>query len=157
MEQSLKDGWESNEPGRFDLARNSRAFHLVKRKKSMGEALTSNEEIVLKKPLRERKISMPVNMEELPKISNKDIKGKKGIPETNTKIKKDTIEKPLVINNEYQIDLNKPNLPTLNLHTALNIRKFLSYCYDERTIEKELLSELKPISNIYNIFRFINT
>jgi len=137
-EQSLKDCWEADEVGRSELAKTSRFCYLVRQKKSMGEALNGNEEKILKAPPRQRKLSMPVNLDELPKINNnkdKDIPKGKISKNVEKNLKKD-VDKPIV-NQEYLLDLNKPNLPTLDLHTALNIRKFLSYCYDNRTIEKD--------------------
>ena len=143
-EQNLKDGWETAEPGRSELAKTSRQFYLVRKKKSMGEAISEKEEKVLKMPPRERKLSLQKNLEELPKIKSKENNLLKRRDSNNVKKKEENL-KP-VVNHEYQTDFNKTNLPTLQLHTALDIRNFLSYCYDERTIKKD--SDIKPSKSI---------
>ncbi len=141
-EQALKDGWEVAEPGRAELANKARLQYIVTRKKSLGEKLNEEDKKVLKLPPRIRKISMPANPEDLPKISSRDnLKGKKErIIDKRKEPEKEKLQLSAI---DHQIDLNKPNLPTLRMHTSTNIRTFISYCYEERVNRFETVKESK--------------
>ena len=80
-EEALKNAWEVEEPGRSNRAKKARMLFLAQDKQKKGKMLNDEELLILKQPFRERKLSMPVIMDELPKIANKlnkaDIKDNK--------------------------------------------------------------------------------
>lgn len=140
-EQALKDSWEISSLGRAERAKKARFLHLVKEKRNLGEILSEEEEKVLHLPLRERKKSVPNFDEFIPKLNDKD-KNKK--VDKKDKEKEKQVEP--ILNPEYNLNLDKLNLPIADQHTSKNLKEFLHYCHSERQLIKQKASENSKIT-----------
>ena len=151
-EKEIISSWEEKEPGRAELAKNSRKRFLLQQKLTNGNQL-SEEETNFLKIQRVRKTFNKANEEE----KEDDKKGKKKVEKVDK-----TKKKGKEIQEKSEADKEKENFANLNLninyekktssvqqHSSLFIKNFLSYAYDNRmlTYNSNYEQEDKELNN----------
>jgi hypothetical protein len=151
-EKEIISSWEEKEPGRAELAKNSRKRFLLQQKLTNGNEL-SEEETNFLKVQRVRKTFNKANEEE----KEDDKKGKKKVEKVDKSKKKGK-----EIQEKTEAEKEKENFANLNLninyekktssvqhHSSLFIKNFLSYAYDNRmlTYNSNYEQEDKELNN----------
>ena len=150
-EKEIISSWEEKEPGRAELAKKSRKRFLLQQKLANGNQL-SEEEVNF---LKEQRIRKVFNKPEEEKEDDK--KGKKKVEKVDKSKKKGK-----EIQEKSEADKDKENFANLNLninyekktssvqnHSSLFIKNFLSYAYDNRmlTYNSNYEQEDKELNN----------
>ena len=157
-EQTMKNGWEEQEPGRANLAKISRKRYLLEKIKKEGGEIKNDEDIELLKTKRIKKTTKEKE-EEQQNINNNTKNPKKKIGATNTKVqinsKKEENKKEEIISHaklNFLLNTNKslPKITEINhKHKSLYIKNYLEYAYSKRTLRLSTVNDqyLKIINN----------
>lgn len=144
-ERSLKEGWEQNEPGRYEKARKARVKFLMQLRKEKGEVLSNDEELLLSEIRQRKKNRTLITHIQDEEVGNSPLNKKnqqsKMLPapknQTNDKAKIQSlnviVEQNSNSQNTTKINFNKV-LPTPEHHKSRLFKEFLDYAYRERVV-----------------------
>lgn len=142
MENSIKESWETFEPGRSDKAKKSRLKFLIQSKKDNGKVLTKDEELLVNEE-RERKFLTAIQETESKTDRDRD-KKKKLIKLDPTQVKKAKDLTPTPVIHRESLNFNKP-LPAPDSHCSFFIKQFLNYTFQNRTVVNDQKVALSKI------------
>ena len=163
LEESIKEGWEINHPGRAERARISRKKYLLNLKSKSGELLTLEEQKLLDIDLSQNKekelfesSSNMIITNILPKVNNKNKIIEKNKNKSKIKLQKIEVENNNnTIENKFNflfkdkkdnIDIMK-KIPKMKKCYSFVMKNFYSYSIQNRVIIKNTMGSNILISN----------